>query len=143
MKAGIILVALLAAPAAADVYRCDAPGGGVTFSDSPCSTESERVDVQPSSGAGGAAPTGRSPQEQLRERTNAREARQTRDSKERVRAAGDRVRQMRIENHDPAKCQAAKQRAAMVKQRDPLTYSISMEHIEMTQKMSLYCGPDQ
>lgn len=137
MKAGIILVALLAAPAASDVYRCDAPGGGVTFSDSPCSTESERVDVQPSSGAGGAAPTGRSPQEQLRERS----ARRADEAAERAQAADERVRQMRDENYDADKCAQAKRDMARIRANDPNAHA-SVDLFQAQSRATLYCGPD-
>lgn len=140
MKTAIILAALLAAPAAADVYRCEAPGGGVVFSGSPCGTESERVDVRPSSGPGGADTQGspaRSAQDQLRER----DARRAEESRDRARAADDRVRQMREENYDANKCERAKQDMARIRATDRNPHA-SVDLFQAQNRATLYCGPD-
>jgi type IV secretory pathway VirB10-like protein len=58
-----------------------------------------------------------------------------------VQATADRVRQIKAENYDPAKCAAARGKAASIQRRDPLMAPSNIDYFEMKQKAELYCGP--
>lgn len=50
-----------------------------------------------------------------------------------------RIRQIREENQDPAKCKAARTRMQQIERRDPLGKS-GLDYFEYQQAASLYCG---
>ena len=58
-----------------------------------------------------------------------------------VQATADRVRQIKAENYDPAKCAAARAKATSIQRRDPLMAPSNVDYFDMKQKAELYCGP--
>ncbi|MFM7332770.1 MAG: DUF4124 domain-containing protein [Brachymonas sp.] len=67
------LACITASAQAQKMYRCPSPGGGTTFTDTPCTTASGgEISVKPAAGAAGRAPT--QPDPQTRGAMNKRDA---------------------------------------------------------------------
>lgn len=142
---GVVLLPI-SGEALSQVYRCTTSDGSTIFSDRPCATDAEIHDL-PKIRQPVAPPHNQTSQPQRRPTEAETRAIQEREQRlraaERASEAEERVRQIRAENFDEARCAAARLALERMRQRDPLGWRIEPSAVEHAQDESLYCGPDQ
>lgn len=144
VRTRIAVAALLAWPvlALAQPYKCQDANGKTTFTDLPCpgTQTSTQLDTRPASGPAPAAPRTTMSAEALeREKARAESAERRRQTQATIDSNTQRIRQIREENKDPARCQAARARMAQIEKHDR-SYKTNLDYFEYQQKASLYCG---
>lgn len=143
MVKSIWAIALLCPSLAlAQIYKCADAGGKTTFTDTPCanSQTATPITLQPASGKAPPTPKPAMSAEAVEhEQKRAEMRRQRQETQATIDASTQKIRQIRAENHDPAKCQAARARMQQIEKRSPLAKS-SLDYFEYQQKASLYCG---
>lgn len=58
-----------------------------------------------------------------------------------VTVAADRVREVKRQNRDPARCAHARYALAAMQRRDPIGWRMDVSSFEYQQQEALYCGP--
>lgn len=142
----ILLAASTAAPA--QMHKCITADGQVRYSDRACPAADRASAIK---AAPIAAPTiadaemaqarRRAANGQVRE-IDRQQARASADARAKaVTVAADRVREVKRQNRDPARCAHARYALAAMQRRDPIGWRMDVSSFEYQQQEALYCGP--
>ena len=142
-----ILLSLCTGPllAGAQVFRCTDTAGKVHFADHPCApgqaSREVKIDKHPAPPPPAPVQAGRmSPEAMEYEKARAEQRQKSAASQKRIDDAAREVRQIKLSNFNPGKCDAAHRFMAQMERRDPLLYKIDIDYIQASQVARLHCG---
>lgn len=125
--------------AGSQVFRCTDTAGKVHFSDQVCDAGHKSREVKIDKFPAQAKPP--TPATSAEDRASEVARRQKSDALQKdIRDSARKVRDMKIANFNPGKCDAAHRSMAQMERSDPLLYKLDIDYIQASQAANLYCG---
>jgi len=133
----VLFIALLPVACFAQVFKCTDARGNTSFSDRACVSGQQSGEVRIYVGP----PAVPEPARQVTPASATPAGNEAYDA--RMKAISDtraEVKRIKDANYNPEKCGAARARMAVIRARDPIMFSSSIDYFEMQQRERLYCG---